>query len=476
MKRIILIFIIAIAFLCDGYSQSIIWQRLYSGPNGDAGALSICKESNGNFLLLGTAFIPPNTQGMYILKINAYGQTLWDTLIKDSNIGDQIFSSVERNNSCIFTGESDSAFSININSESNLIWHKKYSIPGISFFRGINIISTSDSGFLIAGTVNINTGLLVKLNSSGDLQWYKLHVASFSKTYLYSIELNDGFLITGRKFDSPGNGKGIFTRINSKGDIVWEKDFFLFNNPVNPNRILKLENRILQIGTVFNPSISRSIPYILKTDTSGNIFDTIYIQTTGSKNYSIEDAILVSQNKYLITLHRYGDINPDTAFAEVLIIDSNGVINNSNSFQFSNYSYLKSSQILSNGDVIFSGYADQNGYEQILGIRTDSLLNTKPISINPISNNIPSHLELHQNYPNPFNLTTKIKFEVNKSSKVKLIVYNISGEVVKYLIDSWLTTGSYTIFYNTKDLSSGIYFYTMSSEDISITKKMILVK
>lgn len=476
MKHIPLILIIAIAFLSDGYSQSITWQRLYSGPNGDAGALSACQENNGNFLLLGTAFIPPNTQGMYILKTNSYGQTLWDTLIQDSNIGEQIFSSVNKNGSCIFTGESDSAFSININSETNLNWHKKYSIPGITFFRGINIINTSDSGFLISGTANLNTGLIVKLDSSGNLQWYKFHTASFSKTYLYSIELNNGFLITGRKFDSPSNGKGILTRINPEGDILWEKEYYLFKNPVNPNRILRQEDRILQFGSVFNSSITKSIPYILTTDTVGNVIDTIYIQIMGNKNYNVEDAKLINNNKYLITLHRYGDSNPDTAFAEVMLIDSNGIKLNSNSFIFSNYSYLKSSQILSNGDFLFSGYADQNGFEQILGIRTDSLLNAKTISIDPISNNTSNNFELHQNYPNPFNSTTNIKFVLKKSSRVKLTIYNISGEAIENLTDSWFPAGTYSILYHTIDLASGIYFYSILSEGFSITKKMILIK
>ena len=89
---------------------------------------------------------------------------------------------------------------------------------------------------------------------------------------------------------------------------------------------------------------------------------------------------------------------------------------------------------------------------------------------------IPAKYDLHQNYPNPFNPTTNIKFDIAKSGYVKLSVYNQLGKEVETLIDGVRNAGTYEVKFDAAKLNSGVYFYKLETDNISLTKKMLLVK
>ena len=102
--------------------------------------------------------------------------------------------------------------------------------------------------------------------------------------------------------------------------------------------------------------------------------------------------------------------------------------------------------------------------------------------INQTGNFIPSDFSLYQNYPNPFNPNTKINYELRVTGYVKLSVFDITGKVVKQLVNKKQSPGNYNIEFNGKGLTSGIYFYRIiitvekSKNVFSETKKMILTK
>ena len=91
-------------------------------------------------------------------------------------------------------------------------------------------------------------------------------------------------------------------------------------------------------------------------------------------------------------------------------------------------------------------------------------------------NQIPNGYELSQNYPNPFNPTTNINFSIAKASNVKLIVYNVLGQKVKTLVNTFMNVGAYTVDFNGTNLASGVYLYSIEAGDFRISKKMILLK
>ena len=93
-----------------------------------------------------------------------------------------------------------------------------------------------------------------------------------------------------------------------------------------------------------------------------------------------------------------------------------------------------------------------------------------------VNYDVPREFVLNQNFPNPFNPSTRITYFVPKESFVSLKVYDFLGREVKTLVNNFQTTGSYEIVFDASDIPSGTYFYNMTAENYSATKKMIIIK
>jgi hypothetical protein len=100
-----------------------------------------------------------------------------------------------------------------------------------------------------------------------------------------------------------------------------------------------------------------------------------------------------------------------------------------------------------------------------------------------ISNsNVPKIFALSQNSPNPFNPQTTINYALPNSGNVSLKVYSITGELVRALVNNEQSAGYYTVLWNgkdeySKDVPSGIYFYTLQvGNEYKTTRKMLLMK
>ncbi len=110
-------------------------------------------------------------------------------------------------------------------------------------------------------------------------------------------------------------------------------------------------------------------------------------------------------------------------------------------------------------------------------LKTASLEKISPVSlVEKIDKNRPEKFKLSQNFPNPFNPETVIQFDIPISSKVRISVYNLLGQLVKILAEGEFSEGSYQTVFNAQNFSSGIYFYELKGENFTIRKKMILEK
>jgi len=93
----------------------------------------------------------------------------------------------------------------------------------------------------------------------------------------------------------------------------------------------------------------------------------------------------------------------------------------------------------------------------------------------------PLSFELSQNYPNPFNPNTTIEYTLTKRTKVNITIYNLAGKVVTILIDQQLEAGQYFANWDGHNnrgnqVTSGIYFYCMTTGDKKMTRKMVFAK
>jgi len=93
-----------------------------------------------------------------------------------------------------------------------------------------------------------------------------------------------------------------------------------------------------------------------------------------------------------------------------------------------------------------------------------------------VSYDVPADFVLKQNYPNPFNPSTAISYFVPKESFVSIKIYDFLGREITTLVNETKSTGSYELLFNASSLPSGTYFYVMTADNYSHTKKMVLMK
>ena len=101
-----------------------------------------------------------------------------------------------------------------------------------------------------------------------------------------------------------------------------------------------------------------------------------------------------------------------------------------------------------------------------------------------IATQLPEEFSLSQNYPNPFNASTIIKYNIPRSSNVKIVIYDLLGREVAVPVNGQISAGFYELNISSLNLSSGIYLYRMIVIDNSVSNavklgrilKMVVVK
>ena len=89
---------------------------------------------------------------------------------------------------------------------------------------------------------------------------------------------------------------------------------------------------------------------------------------------------------------------------------------------------------------------------------------------------VPRNFKLYQNYPNPFNNTTIIKYDVPKTSRVIISVYNTIGQKIDEPVNSLLQPGSYKVEIDGTSLSTGVYFVLMQSSEYRRVLRMVFLR
>ncbi|MDE2808577.1 MAG: S8 family serine peptidase [Gemmatimonadota bacterium] len=106
---------------------------------------------------------------------------------------------------------------------------------------------------------------------------------------------------------------------------------------------------------------------------------------------------------------------------------------------------------------------------------------TTHTGIERTANSLPTTLRLYQNYPNPFNPQTAIRFDWPQAGRVKLSVYNLSGQLVKTLVNEVYPAGSYSLQWDGTDrwgkaVASGLYLYRLERGRQVETRKLLLLR
>ena len=137
-----------------------------------------------------------------------------------------------------------------------------------------------------------------------------------------------------------------------------------------------------------------------------------------------------------------------------------------------------------NGNMRFDSFqmSFTEGQSQFGSIYIDdlSIINNIDLSTTGV-NDYPSQISLGKNFPNPFNMSTEISFTVDKERAVQLFIYDLIGNKIAELVKDTFIPGQHRIRWNGtnqygNDVSSGIYIYTIVSNDHKESRRMILIK
>jgi len=194
-------------------------------------------------------------------------------------------------------------------------------------------------------------------------------------------------------------------------------------------------------------------PYTVNFDTLANAGDTV---------------------SYFVAICNYGNTN-----LSVSSVTSNNPVFTVESFPSSvspiQFGYAKIKFTPAAANTLYSGVLTVNNSDSTLNITLNGVSGIVN-GITPIAGEIPVNYNLHQNYPNPFNPVTNIKFSIPEAGLVKLVVFDVTGKEVSTLISQSMKAGNYVVDFDASSLTSGVYFYKLTSGSYINTKRMILVK
>ena len=476
-------------------SGNILWMRSYNGSaNLSDGGNSIAIDRANNVYISGYVTKTPVNTDIVLLKYNPDGDLIWDKEFSGSaNLNDFGGSVVTDDSGNVFlSGNTSHTVSgsditlIKYDSSGSFKWVKYYNSGLDTNDYDLKMKMDRNGNLCIAGYNNNSTGnntktLALKFDHDGNLLWNRIYNGpknGFNTPHDFIVDRSDNMIITGC---SPGIGSGVYDYITIKYD---------------PDGEMKWLSRYNQQGTYYdvaNSLAEGSDGSIYVTGVSGilinqSTFDivTIKYDSNGTQKWSaiyngagnntdIGNKILIDENENVFVT---GITSGQGTLKDIVIIKYDSAGNQNDLLNFNSVNNLNENIyegiISSNGELILAGNV-QTGNTSYSAL-TMSISTKTNINVN--SNLIPDEFKLYQNYPNPFNPKTIINYELQVTGEdlVNLKVFDVLGNEVAVLVNEKQNAGSYSVEFDGSNFSSGIYLYTLSTNGISNTMKMIMLK
>lgn len=413
------------------------WLVCYNGPgNSDDRATALTVDIAGNVYVTGFSWDSGTNEDYATVKYNASGVEHWVARYNGSG------------------NWNDEAMALAVDGSGNVY------VTGFSYGNGTN-----------------KDYATVKYNASGVQQWvahYNGPGNSDDDATALAVDVNGYIYVTGYSKDSNSNYDYATIKYDNLGIQQWVTRY---NGPGN--------------------SIDKA--FDLAVDKFGNVYITGYSEGSGTGyDYATVkyDASGVEQ-----WVARYNGQGNSEDQATALWVDRAGNVyvtgyskGSNTNYDFATVKYDPSGaeqwvaryNLLGNSDdramslkVDSSGNVYVTGYSYVHGssIYTTIKYIQTPTGVVEVPLGVPRQYRLLQNYPNPFNPSTTIEFTLISASEVSLVIYNVAGQEVDRLINHRrMTQGSYQVEWVPRSLPSGVYFYRLSANGFSQSRKMVFLK
>lgn len=472
--------------------QERVWR--YNGPaNSNDNAYSLAMDNSGNTYVTGESKGLNSDYDYATVKYNSAGIQEWVQRYNgSSNLYDWAASLAIDNLSNIYvTGGSEGISTdydfatIKYNSAGVEQWVTRYNGPNNSVDYA-NAITVDDSGNAYVTGVSLSSGnsydfVTIKYNSTGIEQWvqrYNGPANSSDAAYAITIDNSNNIYVTGKSYGS-GTGRDYATiKYNSAGIEQW---VVRYNGTGNGD----------------------DMAYAIAVDGHGNVYVTG--ESRGSGTSSDYVTIKYNSNGEEQWVQRYNGTGNGTDIACALVLDIQGNVyvtgtcfnTESNSDYVTikynsdgiqqwikqyngprNNSDAATSIAVDNlGNVFVTGTSEglrtSYDYATIKYVQTQGIEEKhEPLSANRL---------MLEAKPNPFESQIIIRYSLPANGKVSLQIFDVSGRLVKTLVDELQNPGVYRINWNGTDdrgkkAEQGVYFYILKFIDTKLEKKMLMLK
>lgn len=417
-----------------------VWTKRYNGiADGGDESYAIAIDNSGNIFITGNSDQGATTADIITIKYTPSGSETVNIItlpnfqkpnaLKIDNNGDVFIAGITRTNGNALSNED--YITIKYNNSLSFQWSKIYNGTANNQDNATALVTDASGNVFVTGfsywTGQLFNYFTIKYNSNGD----SLNAIS------YNGPLNNNDVPTAIGKDNADN---IYVTGYSVGatspSIVNDYATLQYNSSLQQQWV----NRYNGSGNSDDKATSLTV----------DRFNNVYVTGMSRGTLSVYDYYSIKYSSggiQLCTLRQNASSNLN-AYPTNIVVDTAQVF-----------------YITGGANVTGSGL-------NYLTIRNSPY----PVGLKPVSGEVPVNFELYQNYPNPFNPVTNIKFDIPSASFIKLVVFDVSGRELSVLANEYLKPGEYSYQWNASDYSSGIYFYKLSTDKYTETKKMMLVK
>jgi hypothetical protein len=399
-----------------------LWTRTHGSPTGSENINGFSRTPGGGYIAVGSYQHPSYSPQFYLFEIGYghpdYAETGYGVVALEE--GGYVFTG-----SATRTVGGTQAAVVKIDTAGVIEWDVYYGLQELDV--GYSVIATDDSCYIIAGSSSafVSPGnkdlLLMKVDANGDTLWLKNYGGEQDDRAYKVIQTSDGGMIAVGYSISYGGGyykDWYIVRADSMGDTLWTR---AYGNPYEDVAmdVKELPNNggFVVAGSMHDGQWDACV---LRLDVNG---DSLWGFTVGGTGYEIAYGIeLTDDGGYIICgqTDSYGQGNYDVYIVK-LSPDISGI---------------------------------EDGAHRAL----------------------PDNIYMGRNYPNPFNASTTISYSLPEPVDIRIEIFDILGRRVERLFSGPQQEGAHTVTWRPGDISSGVYYYRVGTEDFNQRRSCLLIK
>jgi len=450
------------------------------GGSGEESSEDMVMLSGGACLVTGYTESFGTGGDLWLMKFSASGSLEWAKTFGGSGFEAGWIMDGTSDGGCIVVGETDSYGAGNVdflvvkfNSSGDVEWAR--AIGGSGWDVGLGIDQTSDGGYVLTGeTWSWGPGnsdiLLVKLSSAGAVQWAKALGAS-QHEYGGTVEATSTGILVTCASDSYGSYgfQTFWVMLDNSGLFLWGKLFGGSDDDYGYSTLLTTPDGYTVFGSLYNSSSDDEDVIVVSIDPSLSIDWVAQIGGTGEED--CWTGIQTASGDFLLTgeTSSWGAGDSDILLAG---LDSNG---NSCIGDFTSFTM----------DDIVPVIQDVSPGSEVISLSSVSISPTVQAFVPNIENLNPYGIEEAEEtegshptllvQPNPWSSSATLTLQLHGESTVTLTLYDLSGRAVATLAEEEVLPSGES-FWTVSDLDTGLYLLRMRTDDVSITQRMVVAR